>query len=266
MNQQELEKRIKDCATVFPWHEVYGSKAQETADFYKEVAGFGDTDHDMGDFVYKMLTNNEEGVAGVMGTTEHPQMEGVTHMWNTFLACPDTDAYMAKAVELGGKILVPAMDIDRVGRMGMVADSNGAPFWLFTSAYQSTDIMLLANGSKFVWHEIYGPTTESIVTFYTTLMGWEAQPMDMEGQKYTVLNENGTNICGIVATQETPGMGEVPPHWGVYIDVGNVDECLVKCEQLGATILHPATDIPDIGRFAVVKDPSGAVFCPFNGQ
>jgi predicted enzyme related to lactoylglutathione lyase len=90
--------------------------------------------------------------------------------------------------------------------------------------------------------------------------------MDMEGQKYTVLNENGTNICGIVATQETPGMGEVPPHWGVYIDVGNVDECLVKCEQLGATILHPATDISDIGRFAVVKDPSGAVFCPFNGQ
>ena len=55
-------------------------------------------------------------------------------------------------------------------------------------------------------------------------------------------------------------MGPVPPHWGVYFGVANVDGTTSKADSLGATILVPCTEIPDIGRFAVIQDPQGAVF------
>jgi len=60
-------------------------------------------------------------------------------------------------------------------------------------------------------------------------------------------------------------MGPVPPHWGVYFGVANVDDTTSKADFLGATILVPGTEIPGIGRFAVIQDLQGAVFGIFTG-
>ena len=54
-----------------------------------------------------------------------------------------------------------------------------------------------------------------------------------------------------------------PPNWSGYIAVDDVDATVEKAKGLGATIHMPPTDIPEVGRFAVVGDPQGAVFMPF---
>jgi uncharacterized protein len=39
-----------------------------------------------------------------------------------------------------------------------------------------------------------------------------------------------------------------------------VDEAVKKAEGLGAKVLAPPFDVMDVGRMAVLQDPTGAVF------
>jgi predicted enzyme related to lactoylglutathione lyase len=47
--------------------------------------------------------------------------------------------------------------------------------------------------------------------------------------------------------------------WGAYVTVDNVDTTAKAAVQLGGKLLMPPTDIPDVGRFCVIRDPQGAV-------
>jgi predicted enzyme related to lactoylglutathione lyase len=53
-----------------------------------------------------------------------------------------------------------------------------------------------------------------------------------------------------------PGM---PPMWGTYVTVDNVDSTLEKCTALGGKVIVPPMDVPNVGRMAVIQDPQGAV-------
>ncbi len=52
----------------------------------------------------------------------------------------------------------------------------------------------------------------------------------------------------------------MPPHWSVYFAVDDTDAMTSKAESLGAKVMVPPSDIPEVGRFAVLQDPQGAVF------
>ena len=51
----------------------------------------------------------------------------------------------------------------------------------------------------------------------------------------------------------------MPSTWGAYVTVSNVDALLIRVEELGGKICVPPQDIPDVGRFAVIQDPQGAM-------
>jgi predicted enzyme related to lactoylglutathione lyase len=55
-------------------------------------------------------------------------------------------------------------------------------------------------------------------------------------------------------------MGPIPPNWMVYFAVADCDATLQKATELGGRVLAPADDIPDIGRFAILMDPTNAAF------
>jgi predicted enzyme related to lactoylglutathione lyase len=55
----------------------------------------------------------------------------------------------------------------------------------------------------------------------------------------------------------------VPPNWMPYFQVGNVDSAVQKAQSLGATVYVPPSDIANVGRFAVIADPQGAIFAIF---
>ena len=61
----------------------------------------------------------------------------------------------------------------------------------------------------------------------------------------------------------TEEMGPVPPHWTIYFGVDSVDAAVKQTESLGGSVIVPATDIPEIGRFAGLQDPLGAMFSVF---
>ena len=64
---------------------------------------------------------------------------------------------------------------------------------------------------------------------------------------YTVGKVGEEGIAGIMPI---PAQAQgVPPNWGVYVTVDDVDATAGKAEELGATILVPPTDIPNVGLF-----------------
>ena len=58
-------------------------------------------------------------------------------------------------------------------------------------------------------------------------------------------------------TEEWEG---IPPHRMIYFAVADCDAMSEKAASLGGQVCVPPTDIPNIGRFAVITDPQGAVF------
>lgn len=54
--------------------------------------------------------------------------------------------------------------------------------------------------------------------------------------------------------------GPVPPNWGVYFGVDDVDSAAAKATELGGSVIVEPRDIPDFARFAVLRDAEGAVF------
>ncbi|MCC7230663.1 MAG: VOC family protein [Fimbriimonadaceae bacterium] len=131
----------------------------------------------------------------------------------------------------------------------------------------TTDQMALAVGSTFIWHEIYVPDGTRAVEFYTSVLGWTTQVIDMgPGGTYTMLVNNGTPVCGVSPTGGKPELANVPPHWSTYIAVDDVDARLAKCTELGGKVIVPPMDIPTIGRMALIQDPQGATFWLFKGM
>lgn len=61
-------------------------------------------------------------------------MPNVPPHWLPYIAASDVDASTAKVKELGGKVLMDAMDIEKVGKFSVVQDPTGAAFALFRSA------------------------------------------------------------------------------------------------------------------------------------
>ena len=113
----------------------------------------------------------------------------------------------------------------------------------------------LKNG-HFSWNELMTTDAAKAGEFYTKLLGWTTQDMPMPSGTYTLFKQGDDMVGGMM--QITQEMGPVPPMWGGYITVANVDESAKKAEQLGAKIIVPPMDIPTVGRFCTIADPTGS--------
>ncbi|HEX4741830.1 MAG TPA: VOC family protein [Caulobacteraceae bacterium] len=112
---------------------------------------------------------------------------------------------------------------------------------------------------RFIWYELMTPDLEAAKSFYSKVVGWTAQDMPMADGAYTVLEAAGAGVGGaMVLSAEHKAQG-VPPNWTGYICVDDCDAAAEKAKALGGNVMRPPTDIPGIGRFAIITDPHGAV-------
>ncbi len=123
--------------------------------------------------------------------------------------------------------------------------------------------MMPANGA-FCWNELATTDLEAAQNFYKTLLGWEikesdatkSETTDCGGMVYNEIVVGGTHIGGIF--KMGPEFGEMPSHWGAYVAVEDVDAKAQQVSELGGKVCVPPTDIPNVGRFCVINDPTGA--------
>ena len=113
----------------------------------------------------------------------------------------------------------------------------------------------------FCWVELGTTDGEAAKKFYTELLGWSFTdvPMGPAGV-YTMLNQDGKDVGALYTMPEEMTAHGVPPHWLSYASVKNADESAAKAKELGGTLMKEPFDVFDVGRMAVVQDPTGAMF------
>lgn len=119
-----------------------------------------------------------------------------------------------------------------------------------------------AASGRFVWYDLMTTNTEAAKAFYTEIIGWKTSKW--EGGDYETWAMGDKGIGGLMVLPEQAKAAGAPPHWMGYVAVDDVDTTARKAESLGATIYVPGTDIPNVGRFAVLGDHQGATFAIFS--
>ena len=109
----------------------------------------------------------------------------------------------------------------------------------------------------FSWSELIVDDVDSAIGFYSEVIGWEIEEMEMPQNKYYVLKSDGVPVGGIMGKPE--GSEHLPDHCGTYITVNDVDETLAKAEAAGGKPVYPPMDVPGVGRMCAIADRSGAV-------
>ncbi len=112
----------------------------------------------------------------------------------------------------------------------------------------------------FVWRELMTDDVERARRFYAELFGWTWKGEEMGGgHTYWMASAGGRQVGGMMA--KPPGT-PMPNAWSSYVLVRDVEAAVRRCTEAGGRVLKEATDIPDVGRFAVLADPWGAAFLP----
>jgi predicted enzyme related to lactoylglutathione lyase len=113
----------------------------------------------------------------------------------------------------------------------------------------------------FCWVDLGTTDAAAAKRFYTQLFGWsfDDRPAGPDAV-YTMFNVRGKDVAALYDQPEDQREQGVPPNWLSYVSVPHVDEAAKKAKSLGATLISEPFDVLDVGRMALVQDPTGAVF------
>lgn len=245
---------------TFCYAELVTSDPAATGKFYTALFGWSRDDQDMGEFgIYTQFQMNGKIVAAQYKIVAEQEAMNVPPHWGQYVTVNDAEASTAKVAELGGQVIMGPQDVMDHGRMSVLADPAGAVFNLWQPK-QNIGIELRDDPGTMCWNELMTTDTAGAKSFYGGLFGWEPEAMDMGDMgEYTIFNRGaGQDVGGMMAI--TPEMGPIPPSWLVYFAAEDIEATLEKAVSLGAKPMVPPTDIPEVGRFAVIVDPVGAVF------
>ena len=109
------------------------------------------------------------------------------------------------------------------------------------------------------WCDMLTDDVEKARDFYTSVVGWESEVMDVGKGPYTVFKAGGRPAAGMMTKPpEAAAMG-APNGWTSYVTVDDVDACTAKVASAGGAVLNGPVDIPTVGRMAIIQDPTGGV-------
>lgn len=116
------------------------------------------------------------------------------------------------------------------------------------------------NTGRFVWYELLTSDPKGAMAFYTEVVGWKTQAW--EKGDYTMWVGSQGPLGGVTMLPEQAKQMGAPPYWQANVQVDDVDAAVAKVKELGGKV-YVTEDVPDVGRFAVIADPQGAVMAVF---
>lgn len=241
----------------FTWHEVMTTDVDAAVKFYGALFGWTTEVMDMGPAgKYTLFMHGKIGVGGAMAGHD-----GVPSHWLTYVGTEDVVASATQITELGGKILVPPTEIPGVVHFAVGTDPQGAAFGV------SKNLSSIANDppydgtprpSTFCWDELHTSDVDAAGKYYGKLFGWTGF-FGEDPMKYWHWKNGEKDIGGMMKLM----MPNVPPNWLPYIAATDVAASTKRVEELGGKVRMPPMDIPKVGTFSVVADPTGATFALF---
>jgi len=242
----------------FSWAELATTDPDGAKKFYTSLFGWTFVDNPMGpDMVYTRLQLRGRDAAAMYAQMKDQRDMKIPPHWMVYVTVSNADHAAKRVPSLGGAILQEPFDVADYGRMAVCADRQGAVFSIW-QAKSHTGTQVENEPGALSWCELAATDTDDAGGFYGQLFGW--QPKTREDFPYVELYLGERPIGGIFPLDQSMQAQGVPPHWGVYFRVENCDASAAKAKSLGGTVHVGPQDIPNVGRFAMIQDPQGAMF------
>jgi uncharacterized protein len=248
----------------FIWYELMTPDPEGSKAFYDAVVGWdisGEGPPEYGG--YRMINSNGAFAGGVLPLTAEMQQHGARPTWLGYLNVNDVDRKVSEIESAGGKAVMPPNDIPNVGRIAMVADPQGAPFYVMKPIpptgreNEPSTVFSPADQGRCAWNELSTSDPVAARRFYGDQFGWTTEnfmPMGDQGE-YRFIDHHGLTLGAIAGT-----MGDLPPHWRFYFRVPSVSKAKATAEAKGGKIMMGPMEVPGGDHIVIGIDPQGAEF------
>lgn len=250
-------------ASNFIWYELMTGDPAGAARFYGAVVGWRITDsgeQTAGGVDYRMIGRSDGGNAGgVLALNAEMIAGGARPVWLGYLHVADVDKAVDAITADGGAVQMPAMDIP-VGRIAMVTDPQGAPFYIMDpippEGGGESDVFSVTEAQHVRWNELATSDPDAAIAFYKKHFGWGQEgemPMGELGA-YRFIQRGDVGLGAVMPLME----GYPVPAWNFYIGVDDIDRARDAVAANGGTITSEPMEIPG-GEYAMnAIDPQGA--------
>jgi predicted enzyme related to lactoylglutathione lyase len=236
---------------TFCWIELGTSDAAGARAFYTGLFGWDVNEVPMGEMgTYFIFQKNGAACAAMYQIG--PDMQGMPPNWLSYVSVASADAATEQAKGLGGNVINGPFDVYDMGRMTVLQDSQGAVFAVWETK-TNPGVGVRDEVNTLCWNELQARDVEAAKKFYAPLFDWRLK----ESPEYTEFHTGETAVGGMLRSQAPP---QVPSFWLPYFAVEDCDASAAQVQSLGGTVMVPPMDVPNVGRFAVIRDPQGAVF------
>lgn len=244
------------------WHDLVNTKADQAEKFYTQLFGWRVEKMDMGGPTpYRMLFAGEVPFAGIQEEKESP-----ANYWLASITVPDVDAALKRVPALGGKVYFGPADIPHVGRFGIIGGPQGETIAAIKLSDEKPE-PAMAPLNTFCWVELLAHDPAKACAFHAEIFGWKVDTVKMDlggghSGEYRLLKRksDGKEVAGSMQLPPEAAKHGAPTHFLAYVHVADVDATVNKAKSLGAQVHAGPMDIPNVGRMAVLQDPTGANF------
>ena len=247
------------------WYELLTPDTEGAKAFYGAVVpGWTIGERIPGDTEYRMIGRSDGGNAGgVLRLTDEMRGHGAKPLWLGYIGADDVDATVARLEAAGGKVLMPAWDIPEVGRIALVADPQGNPFYLMKpippagDEKKESDVFSTTEEQRVGWNELSTADPAAARQFYGELFGWtsdEFMPMGELGE-YRFFAHQGTTIGAVSAC-----VAGAPAGWRYYVRVPSIARAGEAVNAGGGKVTMGPHEVPGGDHIIIGNDPQGAEF------
>ena len=242
----------------FIWYELLTADPDAAAAFYGDVLGWTAASANQPGIDYRLFSAGGTPVAGHMKLPDGAEEEGMRPGWLGYIAVDDVDAAAADIVAAGGRLYMPAMDLPGVGRMALLADPQGVPFYVMRGESEEASTSFDAKKAGHCsWNELSTPDQGAALEFYTRQFGWSAgdvMPMGEMGG-YQFIEQDGAMIGAMMTNP--PGSR---PGWNFAFGVRDIDEAAARIAAAGGKVDQGPMEVPGGDRVVMATDPQCAAF------
>jgi predicted enzyme related to lactoylglutathione lyase len=242
----------------FCWPELATPDLAKAKSFFSSLFGWEPVDVPSAGGTYTIFKLRGLDVAAARSFSHEECGQKIpTHFMN-YVSASSVDAAAERAKALGGKVLYGPFDVEGIGRMAVASDPEGLAFAIW-EARGHIGIRLAGEPGSLCWTEIVTRDPEGAKAFYGGLFGWTFQAPEGPMPEYIEIHRGEQPIGGVFPMKGDEWTG-VPGHFMPYFAVADCDAAFAKAKELGGGAVVPPTDIPNVGRFSLLRDDQGAHF------
>ena len=251
----------------FIWYELMTPDADAIAPFYRAVVGWtigAGNPAQAGGPDYRMIARTDgKSAGGVLRLNDDMLRHGAQPLWIGYLYTPGVDATVKAIVADGGKVQMGATNLP-VGRIAMVSDPQGVPFYVMTpipppgQPDATSDLFDRHARERVNWNELSSPDLEASKAFYSRHFGFAFhEKMDMGPLgDYCFIDLAGQQIGAITGQADKSQR----PAWLFYFGVASIAAAKRAIEAHGGRVLVGPHQVPTGEWIVMAVDPAGAAF------